>query len=270
MEHLTTKATATVVEEELGEVRLLASTYELDRGGDVIQRGAFKETIQKWQRSGRSIPVHWDHRGDPEDIIGRADPATMREQADGLVIEARLDLAESKRAREVWRLVKADTLGVSFGYMSEHTDAPDGTRLLHRVDLFEVSLTPAPMNPGARVLDWKAAESQAPSHLQLEGRLLQAGIITRTTADEEMLEQLRGQTNGDRRPDAEQRERRSGSESRSWGLRPAGRRSRLRAFPSNEPPRPQTGTGACRGRRGPETASQPSARSTVCKEGPVT
>lgn len=161
MQHMTREAKASVLTDR-GEVRLLASTYELDRGGDVVQRGAFSASIERWQTSGKRLPLHWDHQGDPESIIGTADPATMRETAAGLVIEATLDLEESARAREVWRLVKSDSLGVSFGYMAESTEGPDGTRLLTKVDLFEISLTPAPMNPGAKVLAWKSVDHMDP------------------------------------------------------------------------------------------------------------
>jgi uncharacterized protein len=146
-----------------GRLHRLVSTYEKDRGGDLVQPGAFGPTISRWKASGRPIPLHWNHQSsDPADIIGTVDPGSMRETAKGLVVEGELDLKNSARTTEAWRLVKADSVGVSFGYTAETERLEDGTRLLTSVDLFEVSLTPAPMNPDARVLDWKSATNGDP------------------------------------------------------------------------------------------------------------
>lgn len=165
MQTMTLDAKATTLTDQ-GEVRLLVSTYDKDRGGDVIKRGAFAESIRQWQSSGRKIPLHFDHKADPESIIGAADPASMRETDEGLVVEAKLDLEDSEKAREVWRLVKADALACSFGYVADGETQADGTRLLSKVDLFEVTLTPSPMNPHTRVLAWKS-ETTFPPELEL-------------------------------------------------------------------------------------------------------
>lgn len=160
MMHLTFAAkTATLTDQ--GEARLLVSTYDKDRGGDVIEPGAFAESISQWQSSGRNIPVHFDHKGDPSSIVGAADPASMRETDQGLVVEAKLDLEDSETAREVWRLVKRNALACSFGYMADGKKLEDGTRLLTKIDLFEVTLTPSPMNPHTRVLSWKSASADS-------------------------------------------------------------------------------------------------------------
>jgi len=159
---LAAKATTTT---DKGEVTLLVSTYDRDRGGDVIEPGAWAKTIGEWRRSQKMIPVHYEHSSAAEDIVGSADPHSMREIADeGLVVEAKLAIAESERAREVWRLVKSNVIACSFGYMAESTKQADGTRLLTMIDLFEVTLTASPMNAGTRVLDYKrAADRPEPS-----------------------------------------------------------------------------------------------------------
>ena len=72
-----------------------------------------------------------------------------------LIAEARLDLEGSATAREAWRLVKSDSIGVSFGYVAQEVDGGDGTRLLTSIDLYEISLTATPMHPDARVVSWK-------------------------------------------------------------------------------------------------------------------
>jgi len=163
MKHMTLAAKATTTTDQ-GEVTLLVSTYDRDRGGDVIEPGAFAETIAKWQRSKKKIPLHFDHKGEPESIIGAADPHSMRETDQGLIVEAKLDLEESEKAREVWRLVRSGVVACSFGYLAEASrEQSDGTRLLTKIDLFEVTLTPSPMNPETRVIDYKAASAPAVS-----------------------------------------------------------------------------------------------------------
>jgi len=82
----------------------------------------------------------------------------MRETRDGLLAEGPPRLDGSATAREVWRLVKSDSIGVSFGYLvTDEEDGADDTRLLKAIDLFEVSLTATPMNGDTRVVSWKSA-----------------------------------------------------------------------------------------------------------------
>jgi hypothetical protein len=105
MLHKQVDATATPTT-EAGTAILLVAAYSRDRGGDVIQRGAFRHTIAAWRASGKRVPLAWNHEtGKAEQIIGSVDPATMSEQRDGLRAEASLDLEGSATAREAWRLV---------------------------------------------------------------------------------------------------------------------------------------------------------------------
>lgn len=53
-------------------------------------------------------------------------------------------------------------ISCSFGYLAESEQLEDGTRLLTKVDLFEVTLTPSPMNPGARVISYKGGQPPVP------------------------------------------------------------------------------------------------------------
>ena len=91
-------------------------------------------------------------------MIGIVDPTTLRETRDGLLAEAKLDLEGSATAREAWRAIKSDSIGVSFGYIAEESKAEDGTRLLTAIDLYEISLTPTPMNADTRVVSWKSSK----------------------------------------------------------------------------------------------------------------
>ena len=159
LSHKQVEATATPTIDEKGTAVLLVAAYSRDRGNDVIQRGAFKSTIAAWVKSGKQLPLAWNHdTGEPERLIGTVDPHSLKETRDGLLAEAHLDLEGSETAREVWRLVKSDSIGVSFGYLvTDQEDADDGVRLLKGVDLFEISLTAVPMNGDTRVVSWKSA-----------------------------------------------------------------------------------------------------------------
>ena len=71
-----------------------------------------------------------------------------------------LDLGESELAREAWRSLKAGRIGLSFGYLTKRArDRKGRGRDLLQVDLFEVSLTAAPVNDGTRILDYKSESS---------------------------------------------------------------------------------------------------------------
>jgi HK97 family phage prohead protease len=151
------RATATTsTTTDRGEFTAIAAAYSVDRVGDRIVKGAFARTIEPWQRTGKQIPLHWTHSSKAEDIIGTVDPASMRETDEGLLVEGRLHLEDSSVAREAWRSVKADSIGVSFGYLTvKERKASDANELLE-IDLYEISLTPSPANPDARVLSAKS------------------------------------------------------------------------------------------------------------------
>lgn len=155
MLHKTLEAKATAT--ELGEFTAIAAAYSVDRGNERIIPGAFAKTIANWRASGKMIPLHWDHSGDPSDIIGVVDPASVEETDAGLLVAGRLDLEGSSVAKEAWRLMKSGSMALSFGYMvTDGEEAKDGVYELKSVDLFEISITPAPMNPDTRFIGLKS------------------------------------------------------------------------------------------------------------------
>jgi uncharacterized protein len=157
MEHKTVEASARVTS-DLGEFSAIAAAYTVDRQGDQIVRGAFEKTIARWQMLRRKVPLHWDHRGGTENVIGAADPASMREIDEGLYVRGKLDLQESTLARDAWRAMKTGSVALSFGYMAPRSRMRrDGVRELTEIDLFEISLTPAPANADTRIIEMKSA-----------------------------------------------------------------------------------------------------------------
>ena len=164
---LQAKATVTT---DLGEFTALAAAYSVDRDGERIVPGAFKDTIHRWQGSGKQIPLHWNHSADPKDIIGTVDPTSMMETEDGLTVTGKLDLENSEQAREAWRAMKTGSMSLSFGFMVNHEGlGTDGVNELKKVDLFEITVTPSPANADTRFIDMKALKAtMTPAEMEAE------------------------------------------------------------------------------------------------------
>jgi HK97 family phage prohead protease len=108
----------------------------------------------EWREVGRRVPLHWNHVADQ--IIGDVDPAEMWETEDGLEVAGRIDL-DTELGQSVWRSIKANRIGFSFGYVATKTRARrGGGRDLLELDIFEVSATPSPANNQTRVLETKS------------------------------------------------------------------------------------------------------------------
>lgn len=178
MQHLVKTAAVGEVTER-GQFSALAATWSVDRTNEQIRPGAFRRSISRWQESGRSIPLHWNHSTGPADIIGSIDPQLTRETSEGLVVEGRVDLEDSTTAREAWRSMKRDRLALSFGYVvNKERKRGDGVTELLELDLFEISVVPRPANPATRFLSVKGTDSTAPSLRNELLSIMEAGART--------------------------------------------------------------------------------------------
>ncbi len=119
-----------------------------DRGGDVVEQGAYAKSLGNAEKTGRRIKMLWQH--DPAEPIGIWDE--VREDAKGLFVKGRL-LADVRRAREAVALIEAGAIeGLSIGYRTVRaTKDAEGRRRLSELELWEVSLVTFPMLPEARV-----------------------------------------------------------------------------------------------------------------------
>jgi HK97 family phage prohead protease len=124
----------------------LASTWDIDRDGERFAFGAWADSITEWETTGSMPPLFYNHRtASPDDIIGRV--LSMRETVDGLVIAGQLDLG-NPRAVSVYARMLAGTLdSMSVGFIPEERRG----NIIEKADLLEVTLTPVPANPHARV-----------------------------------------------------------------------------------------------------------------------
>ncbi len=130
-----------------------------DQGGDVVQRGAYGASLARLAKAGHGVKMLWQH--DPAQPIGVWDE--VREDERGLFVKGRL-LLEVQAAREAHVLLQAGAIdGLSIGYRTIRAEkAAGGQRLLHEIELWEVSLVTFPMLPQARV---QAATADAEADL---------------------------------------------------------------------------------------------------------
>lgn len=137
-----------------GTFKGLASTWQLDRQGDVIERGAFLKSLEAWASRGARVPILWQH--DHSEPIGAIRKAL--ETDEGLDVEGELVLALSN-AKRAHALAKSGALGMSIGFTIPEGGAEtrSGVRFIKEIDLAEISLVSVPANPGAVVREVKSA-----------------------------------------------------------------------------------------------------------------
>lgn len=127
--------------EREGSVRFAgyAAVFDhVDRGGDVVRRGAFAGASK--------VPLLWQHK--PEAVIGTVE--YLREDARGLRVIGRVSARTAAGREAVAALKGGGVSGLSFGYRVR--EASEGRpRELRALDLVEVSLVSFPMQPLARV-----------------------------------------------------------------------------------------------------------------------
>lgn len=119
-----------------------------DQGGDQVKAGAYTGALSRITASGRRVKMLWQH--DPTRPIGVWDE--VREDEHGLFVKGRI-LTDVQLGKEAVALIKAGAIdGLSIGYRTLRAEkAPDGARILHELELWEVSLVTFPMLPEARV-----------------------------------------------------------------------------------------------------------------------
>jgi HK97 family phage prohead protease len=118
-----------------------------DGAGDLVVPGAFALALKRKGPDG--IRMLFQH--DPAEPVGSW--IELREDERGLFVTGRLD-CNVQRGRELLSLLDSRGLdGLSIGFRTEFAsrDKATGTRRLHRIELWEISLVTFPMQDGARV-----------------------------------------------------------------------------------------------------------------------
>ncbi|MGE5113124.1 MAG: HK97 family phage prohead protease [Acidobacteriaceae bacterium] len=131
----------------------LASTYgNVDLGNDMVMPGAFTKTLS--DKRGQ-VPLLMGH--DTSSPIGLA---VLTDTPSGLQVKGELVL-EVPEAKSAYALLKKGVIkGLSIGYDTVKSVMDGGVRKLTELKLFEVSLTPFPMNESAVITSVKAEGDQ--------------------------------------------------------------------------------------------------------------
>lgn len=116
----------------------------LDSGGDIVLPGAFAKSLES--KRGR-IRLLFQH--DPKEPVGTWE--TIAEDGHGLFVTGRL-VPGVPRSDALRRLIADGALdGLSIGFRTVRASRKAGTRLLHEIDLFEISIVTFPMMEAARI-----------------------------------------------------------------------------------------------------------------------
>jgi HK97 family phage prohead protease len=159
-----------------GEFVGYASTFgNMDLGGDIVEAGAFRDTITK--RGAGGVAMLWGH--DPrQPPIGKW--LELREDDRGLVARGQLILDVAK-ARDVHALMREGALkGLSIGYRlppgGAETDRR-GVRRIKSADVHEISVVTFPMNTRAQVSRVKSVEELTTEEIrEIEATLREKGL----------------------------------------------------------------------------------------------
>jgi HK97 family phage prohead protease len=136
----------------------------VDLGGDAIQPGAFADTLRKIKARGAPLPVLWSH--DQSKPVGRF--TALREDAKGLYVEGRLTM-ETQAAKDAFAYLRdraVSGLSIGYGIPEGGAEHKNGVRLLHKIDLHEISLVAVPMHPDARISSVKMLDCADPRELK--------------------------------------------------------------------------------------------------------
>lgn len=155
---LVTRLELKEVDEESRTFSGLASTWDLDLGGDVIRMGAFKRTLKAWKKSKRPLPLLDSHNSfsSVRNVVGKLEEAEETDAG----LEASFAVIDGPDGDEIFRRVKGGFVdGLSIGYNAvkvaypetEEEQASGVYRYLDEVKLREVSVVLFPMNEGARI-----------------------------------------------------------------------------------------------------------------------
>jgi HK97 family phage prohead protease len=138
---------------EDGTFEGLLSTYgNVDKGGDLVEPGAYTKTMR--ERSGE-VPLLWQH--DPHEPIGKLE---LSDTAEGLRVKGTLML-DLPTAKKAYLLIKNQVIkGLSIGYEVVKKEMTGGVRRLKEIKLYEGSIVTFPMDELALISAVKRARAE--------------------------------------------------------------------------------------------------------------
>ena len=146
---------------EAGEFEGFAAVFgNVDLGNDVVEKGAFLESLAEWKAAGQLPLLTFRH--DFGDVIG--DLIELNEVDEGLFARGKLWIKGDKRIENAVMvnnlLLGTGPKGMSFTFTvkSSHDEVVEGENIRHLdiMKIFEVGIVPFGMNPLARVTNAKS------------------------------------------------------------------------------------------------------------------
>jgi HK97 family phage prohead protease len=140
----------------------------VDSYGDVIQKGAFKNSLEAWQsKRGKFPPMLLQHgggflAGGADDMVPVGQWTHMEERSKGLWAEGKLFGLNTDRGQYLYENLKAGELdGLSIGFSVKSlrygdTSKDEPARTLTEIELWELSIVTFPANDRARITDAKS------------------------------------------------------------------------------------------------------------------
>lgn len=151
-----------------GQFTAYASVFgNVDSYGDIVVKGAFSDDLNRWEKSGKAIPLLFGHNmADPDFNIGHV----MKAEEDdiGLKVHAQLDL-ENPKAKQVYRMIKGRRIDqMSFAYdvidgesVKSNDDDEDDVYHIRKLKLYEVSVVTVGANSETEILAVKTMPTVA-------------------------------------------------------------------------------------------------------------
>ncbi len=142
----------------------------VDAQGDTITPGAFADTIAQHQAAGTAPALLWNH--DMAEPVGKI--VAMQEDAHGLKLRGKLNLATSTGVKAHEHLKAGDVSGLSIGYVvppGGQERQRGGTRILKKLNLHEASIVSVPADTRARVTGIKMLGSRSELERGLRGEV---------------------------------------------------------------------------------------------------
>lgn len=137
---------------------VLSSYGNVDLGGDIVAKGAYKQTLL---HKGGKVKLFFDHFYGVKDVAG---VAYLEDKEDGLHMTGVMPIKASDIRDAVvklnFMLEHDEPLGLSIGYNAVKSSYDmNGNRILHEIALEEASLTPFPMDTTAKIYQAKARKA---------------------------------------------------------------------------------------------------------------
>lgn len=140
----------------VGQFTAYASVFgNVDSYGEVVDPGAFTNTLEDWKSKDGPIPLYWSHQVSASPLMNLGHVVEAEQDDTGLLVTGQLDL-ENPEAKYAYSLIKSKRVNqMSFAYdVLDHEEADDAVHL-KELKLHEVSIVPIGANQETEILDVK-------------------------------------------------------------------------------------------------------------------